>query len=117
MATLVITWQHANLKTYPYYINKHGKVTNNKVVYETERDGPLKGLRNGDRKYLVDFSNGLNMGSYHIIDGAYMTVFYSGQKKTCGRCHQTALACVGNGIARRCEEKLGPKVQLKDYRE
>ena len=97
------------------YINKHGKVTNSKVIYEVEKDGPLKDLRNGNRKYLVDFSSGRNMGSYHIIDGAYVTISYLGQKKTCGRCHQTALPCPGNGIAKKCEEKLGPKIQLKEH--
>ena len=55
------------------------------------------------------------MGTYHIIDGSYVTVVYPGQKKTCGRCHQTAVKCAGNGIAKKCEEKCGPKVQLKDH--
>ena len=32
------------------YFNKHGKVTNPKVIYDVAKDGPFKGVRNGDRK-------------------------------------------------------------------
>jgi hypothetical protein len=45
------------------YISKFGRIVNNKVIYETDKEGPLSGLKNGDRKYLVDFSNGRNMGT------------------------------------------------------
>ena len=58
------------------YLNKHGKVISEKVIYEVESDGDFKGLKNGNRKYLVDFSNGRNTGSFHIIDGANVQIFY-----------------------------------------
>ena len=98
------------------YVNKHGKVMNNKVIYETEREGPLKGIKNGNRKYLVDFSNSEhNLGSFHIIDGANVSVMYVGQKKTCGRCYQTSSHCLGRGIAKKCEENSGVRVKLVDH--
>ena len=50
------------------------------MVFVIEQQGPLKGMRNGNRKYLVDFSNGRNMRTYHIIDGAYVNITYPGQK-------------------------------------
>ena len=61
------------------YLNLHGKVVSGKVIYDVERSGPLKGLKNGDRKYLVDFTNGVNMSSYHLIDGVKVQVFYPGE--------------------------------------
>jgi hypothetical protein len=94
------------------YLNLHGKVVSGKVVYDVERNGPLKGVKNGDRKYLVDFTNGINMSSYHLIDGVKVQVFYPGQRKTCGRCHKTALECPGKGFARDCNS---PRVKLSDF--
>ena len=55
------------------YISKFGIIVNSKVIYDTDKDGPFSGLRNGDRKYLVDFTNGRNMGTFHLIDGANVT--------------------------------------------
>ena len=52
------------------YLNKHGLVVSTKVIYETDKEGPFEGLHNGDRRYLVDFTNGRNMGSFHLLDGA-----------------------------------------------
>ena len=98
------------------YINKHGKVTNNKVIYEVEREGPFKGIRNGNRKYLVDFTDSEhNLGSFHIIDGANVSVFFTGQKKTCGRCYKTAKFCLGSGFAKVCQENKGERVRLVDH--
>ena len=97
------------------YINKFGIVVNNKVIYETDREGPLAGLRNGDRKYLVDFTNGRNMGTFHLIDGSNVNVRYNSQRKTCGRCHRTPLNCPGAAWAKTCEEKGGNKVTLRDH--
>ena len=97
------------------YLNKHGKVTNQKVIYDVDREGPFKGIRNGDRKYQCDFTQGINLGSYHIIDGHKVFIFYVGQKKTCGRCFKTSGECLGGGIARQCDEKKGQKVKLVDH--
>ena len=60
------------------YLNKFGRVTKNDVVYDIEKEGLLKGLKNGDRKYIVDFTDGTNMGTFHILDGAHIQVSYSG---------------------------------------
>ena len=97
------------------YINKHGTVVSTKVIYDTDREGPLKGFKNGDRRYLVDFTDGRNMGTFHILDGANIRVNYSGQKKTCGRCQGTSSTCPGGGIARICEVEHGPRVHLRDH--
>ena len=81
------------------------------------KEGPLEGLKNGDRKFLVDFSATPGMGSYHLVDGAFVTVTYSGQRGTCGRCHGNSSTCPGGGIARVCEERGGVKVQIKTHME
>ena len=96
------------------YLNKHGRVSKNEVIYDTTIEGPLAGLKNGDRKYQVDFSNGINLGSYHLIDGARVIIFYSGQRKTCGRCYETSNICLGGGFARTCEEKGGVRIKLEE---
>ena len=98
------------------YLNKHGKVVHNKVIYETEKEGPFMGIKNGNRKYLVDFSHSEhNLGSFHIIDGANTSVFFLGQKKTCGRCYRTANNCPGRGFGKKCEENSGERVKLIDH--
>ena len=81
------------------YLNKHGTVSK-KVIYEKDKEGPFAGFYNGNRRYLVDFSHGRNMGSFHLLDGAKIRVSYPGQKRTCGRCHKTSWDCPGKGIAR-----------------
>ena len=97
------------------YISKHGRVVHPKVIYDTDKEGPLKGLKNGDRQYLVDFTGGRNMGSFHILDGSRIRVNYSGQKKICGRCYSTASSCPGDAIARSCEVNQGAKISLVDH--
>ena len=32
------------------YLNRHDRVMNDKVIYEKDKDGPFKGLFNGNRK-------------------------------------------------------------------
>ena len=98
------------------YLNKHGVVANNSVIYEKDTEGLMKGKMNGIRKYLVDFTKGnrLNMGSFHIINGNRVTVRYPGQKKTCARCHKTASQCLGGGLASKCEEEGGVRVKLSE---
>ena len=55
------------------------------------------------------------MGTYHIIDGANITVNYPGLRRTCGRCHQTSQVCPGESWAKKCEENGGQKVKLLDH--
>ena len=87
------------------YLNKFGVVKSGNVVYGKYRDGDFKGKYNGERKFLVDFSKAeRTMGTYHIIDGAKVRVYYPGNKRTCGRCQETCAKCPGNGIAKDCEE-------------
>ena len=43
------------------YLSKLAKVTSKKVVYGVFGEGPLKGLRNGDRSYKIEVSPKLNI--------------------------------------------------------
>ena len=99
------------------YLGLFGKLVKNVAVYVKIQEGPLAGLKNGDRKYMMDFSDGRNLGTYHIIDGAHTHISYAGQRRTCARCHRTPSACPGSGIARTCEERGGLKTGLKEYME
>ena len=97
------------------YLSFFGKVVKHEVIYCKYTSGPLNGMKNGDRKYLIDFSEGRGMGNYHLIDGASSHVTYYGQRRTCGRCHNNANNCPGGAIAKKCEEYNGPKVKLSDH--
>ena len=98
------------------YLNKFGVVISNSVIYTQYRDGPFMGKYNGERKYQCDFSKSkLAMGTFHLIDGARVHVFYPGNKRTCGRCHQTPENCVGEGFAKHCEDNNGTRVPLVDH--
>ena len=97
------------------YLNKHGKVVTDKVIFEVATEGPFKGLKNGNRKYKVDFSKGINLGTFHILDGAKIEARYPGQRRTCGRCHETSNDCPGGGIAKTCNENGGQKVKLPEF--
>ena len=35
------------------YISKHCRVVSPKVIYDTDKEGPLKGFKNGNRRFLV----------------------------------------------------------------
>ena len=97
------------------YLGKFGKVFTSKVVYGVFNEGPLKGIRNGDRSYKMEIKPGSNLGSYHVIDGQKVTLRYPGQQQTCARCHQTPQSCKGKGVARRCEAEGGLKIEFTDY--
>ena len=97
------------------YLNKFGKVITKKVIYGMFGEGPLKGLRNGDRSYKMEIKPSINIGTYHVLDGQKVTLRYPGQLQTCARCHETARTCRGKGMARRCEAEGGQKVDLSEY--
>ena len=84
------------------YLAHFGKIVKEEVVYLRNKVGPFAGLKNGDRKYLLDFTCGKNLDSFHIIDGVRVTISYPGQKRTCGRCLGYSADCPGSGIARVC---------------
>ena len=98
------------------YINKFGSVKSNVVVYSKYESGPFKGKYNGIRQYQVDFTQAKRqMGTFHLIDGSKVRVFYRGNRKTCGRCHKLASECPGEAIARNCEAGGGARVYLSDH--
>ena len=97
------------------YLNKFAKSVTNRVIHGAYADGPLQGLKNGDRSYKLEIKPTDNIGTYHIIDGHKVTVRYPGQQQTCARCHETARICKGGGIARMCDAAGGQKVEFSDY--
>ena len=97
------------------YLNKFAKCVTNKVIHGVFTEGPLRGLKNGDRSYKVEIKPNENIGTYHLIDGQKVTVRYPGQQQTCARCHETAKNCKGDAIARKCETKGGLKIEFCDY--
>ena len=98
------------------YIKNFGRVIGNSVIYSKYTEGPFKDKFNGERKYQVDFSeNKSPMGTYHIIDGERVKVYYRGNRKTCARCHQFSEKCPGGGSAKECEESGGSKVMLVSH--
>ena len=78
-------------------------------------DGPLKGIGNGDRMYKLELSPDSYLGTYHVIDGQRVTAKYPGQQQTCARCFGTPVTCPGNGVAKKCEQEGGEKMNFSDY--
>ena len=97
------------------YISKFGAVPQAKVVYGIYNEGPLKGIRNGDRQYKAEIKPGINIGSYHLIDGVKVTLRYAGQQQTCGRCQKIAANCRGGGLAKKCEAQGGERVDFRNF--
>ena len=98
------------------YLGMFGKVVKDSVIYDKYREGPFAGKYNGDRKFSVEFNQkGTNMGTFHIIDGVRVKIFYNGNRKTCARCHQTADVCEGDAIASECETNGGKRVPLVEH--
>ena len=98
------------------YLNKFGVVKSNTVVYSKYDTGPFRGKFNGERRYQVDFGKASRqMGTFHLIDGSKVRIFYRGNKKTCGRCHRLADKCPGKAVAKVCGESGGERVFLSDH--
>ena len=97
------------------YLGKYGKIVSNKVVYGAFGEGPLKGIRNGNRSFKVEINPGTNIGTYHAIDGQRVTLRYPGQLQTCARCYEDARTCKGGAIAKKCEAQNGIKVEFSNY--
>ena len=116
---VVITLQgvHPNTtdNTVLEYLAKFSKVMTNKVIYGVFSEGPLKGMRNGDRSYKVELPAGSIIGSYHILDGQRVLLKYPGQQQTCARCLRSAQFCKGKGVARKCEAEGGEKANFNEH--
>ena len=98
------------------YLSKFGKVVSDSVIYDKYKEGPFVGKFNGDRKYVADFtSSSVNMGTFHIIDGARVKIFFNGNRKTCARCHLTSDQCKGEAQASNCEELGGIRLSLLEH--
>ena len=97
------------------YLGKFGDVSTNKVVYGVYNEGPLKGFKNGDRNYQMVVKTETSLGSYHFIDNQKVSLRYPGQQQTCARCYQSARQCRGRGVAKKCEEAGGNRVDFTEY--
>ena len=97
------------------YLGKFGQVVTTRVIHGVYSDGPLKGMRNGDRNYKMELKPGSSIGSYHVLDGQKVSLRFPGQQQTCARCLQSAQHCKGRGMAKRCEAEGGPKVDFTEY--
>ena len=92
------------------YLDAHGKVCRTEpVIHHVFQSGPLKGLKNGIRSYMVNITKPL--GSYHLIDDTKVSVRYRGQARTCAKCHKVSGECPGNGLAKDC---TADRVMLTD---
>ena len=97
------------------YLGRFGKIVSTRVVRPVFGEGPLKGLGNGDRVYKLELSPNKYLGTYHVIDGQRVTAKYRGQQQTCARCFGSPHLCPGKGLAKRCEQEGGMKVDFSDY--
>ena len=97
------------------YLEKFGPVVTKRVVYGVFSEGPLKGIRNGNRSYKMEVKPSSSLGSYHVLDGQKVSVKYPGQQQTCARCLEAAQHCKGRGVARKCETEGGPKADFNTY--
>ena len=97
------------------YLEKFGKLVSNRVIHNTYTDGPLKGLKNGDRCYRMEVKPDVYLGSYHILDGQKKFLRYPGQIQTCARCLKSAVECKGKGIAKKCETEGGVRSDFAKY--
>ena len=97
------------------YLSKFGKVVTTKVVHGVFSVGPLKGMKNGDRSYKLEIKPGENIGSYHVLESQKVQLRYPGQQQTCGHCHGTPRFCTGGGIAKKCREGGGVRIEFTDY--
>ena len=115
--TVNVKGEHPNTKdeVVMHYLECFGKLVTRKVVYGVYHEGPLKGLKNGDRSYRIEIKPGTNLGSYHVLDGQRVTLRYPGQSQTCARCLKTSIDCKGRGIARKCEAEGGQKQDFAEY--
>ena len=71
----------------------------------------LNNISNGERKFWMVVEKPLP--SYAILDGKRVMVRHQGQRWTCARCHGDRESCPGEADAKKCEDKGGAKVDLR----
>ena len=97
------------------YFSKFGKIVTPRVIHCVYSDGPLMGVKNGDRNIKMEIKPNTNIETYHVLFGSKVTVKYPGQKQTCARCYQSGAKCPGGGLAKRCEAAGGEKMDFNDF--
>ena len=71
---VVITMKGIHPNVVLDYLSRFGKIVSTKVVH---------GVFPGDRAYKMEVKSGVNIGSYHFIDGQKISLRYAGQQPTC----------------------------------
>ena len=85
---------------FKYVESFRGQMVSNNVIYGKDKQGPFKGLLNGERKYLVNMDDVVcGMGTYHYLGDSKVKILYKGNSRTCGRCHEEPQRCPGKGLA------------------
>ena len=102
-------------RTVVSYLSKFGQVVGTKVLHSVFSEGPLQGMRNGDRCFKMEIKPETDLGSYHVLDGQRVSLRYPGQQQTCARCLKSSKYCRGKGIAKRCEAEGGLRADFNDY--
>ena len=92
------------------------KAPTSHVVLRATADSPawekaMDGVKTADRVCTIKIIN--NIPSYIIVKGIKLKVDYSGQPKTCGRCHKYWAACPGGGKIDKCKKNKGEEKTLK----
>ena len=109
-----LNWNTPDSLIIEYFKKFGGQLVTEEVIYGTYGEGPLRGKKNGERKYQVIF-DGVQMGTYHFLDGEKVRIFYRGNMRTCGFCQKTAVSCPGGGIAKECKENGGVRLDLAKH--
>ena len=109
-----LNWNTPDSLVIEYLKKFGGQMVTDEVIYGKYGEGPLRGKKNGDRKYQVIF-DGVQMGTFHFLDGERVKIFYRGNMKTCGYCQKTADSCPGGGLAKDCKENGGQRLDLAKH--
>ena len=71
-------------------------------------------VKSGDRNIL--FKLEAHIPSFIMMGNKKVKISYRNQLRSCARCCMNADNCVGGGDPRLCQEKGGPKIELKSVR-
>ena len=55
------------------------------------------------------------MGTFNLLDGRKVKVYYRGNQNTCGWCHKNSAMCPGDGRAKACRESGTQQVFLGNH--
>ena len=71
----------------------------------------MDGVKTSERTVIVRIIH--NIPSYILVNGVKLRIDYTGQAKTCGRCHKYWSTCPGGGKMDKCKKAKGEEKPLK----